>query len=316
MKSAYRWDKKNHGFISESIRRKDYPWFNEIIEVADTVYVPEVKKLPAECKVEKKLWGKQGVQSLLVVPLIQRNSRIGFVGFDAISKIKVWDKNDISLLLTVSGIVSEALARKWADMKQKESAEHLKKVLLQAIQAIAQIGEKRDPYTAGHQRRVAELAMAIAGELKLTQHQMEGIRLAALIHDIGKIYVPAEILNRPGKLTESEFDFIKLHPQVGFDIIKDIDFPWPIGEMVLGHHERLDGSGYPNGLKGDQVSLDCRILSVADVVEAMMSHRPYRPALGTEAALNEIKKNKGKLYDAKVVNACVKLFKEGFAFTE
>jgi PAS domain S-box-containing protein/putative nucleotidyltransferase with HDIG domain len=316
--NAYWWGKsgsKGRQIVPQKVERKAYPWFNEIIEDADTVYVPNVAKLPPECKIEKKIWQKQGIKSLLMVPLIHHNKRIGFVGFESLAKIKIWDKNDISLLLTVSEIVSEALARKWSDKKQHESAVHLQNVLLQTVQAVAQITEKRDPYTSGHQQRTAELAAAIARKLGLPDDQIEGIRLAALIHDIGKIYVPAELLSRPGALTKDEFTLVKHHPQVGFDIIKDIDFPWPISEMILGHHERLNGSGYPKGLRGDEISLVCRILGVADVVEAMMSHRPYRSALGLDVALNEIKKGKNKLFDAKVVDACIWLFKKkGFKF--
>jgi HD-GYP domain-containing protein (c-di-GMP phosphodiesterase class II) len=141
--------------------------------------------------------------------------------------------------------------------------------------------------------------------------------LATLIHDIGKIYVPAELLSRPGKLTDHEFSLVKEHPQIGYEIIKDIDFPWPIGEIILNHHERLDGSGYPNGHKKDQICIEARILAVADVVEAMVSHRPYRPALGLKAALREIRKGKGKIFDSKVVSACIAVFKKkNFKFEE
>jgi putative nucleotidyltransferase with HDIG domain len=183
----------------------------------------------------------------------------------------------------------------------------LNRILLQTVQAIAATLEKRDPYTAGHQQRVSELATAIATEIGLTEEQIEGVRLGAIIHDIGKIYVPAEILNRPGALSAAEFALVKSHPQVGFDIIKDVQFPWPIQEMVLQHHERLDGSGYPHGLSGADISLEARILAVADVVESINSHRPYRPSLGMGNALEEIRVGAGKLYDALVVQACLDL---------
>ena len=173
----------------------------------------------------------------------------------------------------------------------------------------------RDPYTAGHQRRVAELAVAIAGDLGLPKEQIHGIHLAAGIHDLGKIRVPAEILSKPGKLTDIEYHLIKAHAQAGYDIVKDIEFPWPIAAMVWQHHERLDGSGYPQGLKGDQILLGSRIMAVADVLEAMASHRPYRAALGPDVALKEIERGRGAAYDPTVVDACVKLFREGrFAF--
>lgn len=186
--------------------------------------------------------------------------------------------------------------------------------LEESLQALASMLEKRDPYTAGHQRRVADLAEKIALELGLPKEQAHGIRLAGLVHDIGKIQVPAEVLNKPGKLTDLEFDMIKLHPQVGYDILKAIKSPWPISDVVHQHHERLDGTGYPQGLKGDQVIIEARILAVADVVEAMSSHRPYRPGWGIEAALTEITKLRGTHLDADAVDACLKLFKNGYKF--
>ncbi len=175
--------------------------------------------------------------------------------------------------------------------------------------------EMRDPYTAGHQRRVAKLAAAIGADLGLPEDQIRGIFLAGLIHDVGKINIPAEILSKPGKLTALEMQFIKTHPQAGYDIIKGIEFPWPIAEAILQHHERLDGSGYPRGLAAEAVIVEARILAVADVTEAITAHRPYRPALGLDAALAEIETGKGRLYDPAAVDACIALFRnKGFAF--
>jgi len=172
----------------------------------------------------------------------------------------------------------------------------------------------RDPYTARHQERVTELACAIAREMGIPDGQIEGIHAAGLMHDIGKIAVPTEILTKPGKLNDLEFSLIRRHPQVAYDILKGIEFPWPIADIVLQHHERLNGSGYPNGLKGDEILLEARILTVADVVEAISSHRPYRPALGLDAALDEIKQGRGMLYDPDVVDTCLSVFEEGFSF--
>lgn len=195
----------------------------------------------------------------------------------------------------------------------KETLSKLRKTLGATIHAIEQIVENRDPYTAGHQRRVSNLARAIATEMGLSADQINGIRIAGTIHDMGKIAVPSEILNRPGRLTDIEFSFIKSHPEVGYNILKNIDFPWPIAEIVLQHHEMVDGSGYPGGLSGDIILIEARIIAVADVVEAMASHRPYRPALGINNALKEISEKKGKLYDEKAVDACLTLFqKKGF----
>jgi HD-GYP domain-containing protein (c-di-GMP phosphodiesterase class II) len=193
---------------------------------------------------------------------------------------------------------------------RKQRVERIRKALGATVQAIAVTVETRDPYTAGHQRRVSDLARAIATEMNLPIDRIDGIRMAAAIHDLGKISVPAEILSRPTKLTNIEFSLIKTHSQSGYDILKDIDFPWPIARTVLEHHERMNGSGYPNGLTGDNLLMESRILSVADVVESMGSHRPYRPSLGIEAALEEIEKNRGTLYDNTVADACLRLFRE------
>lgn len=197
-----------------------------------------------------------------------------------------------------------------------QSYDRLKQAMEGTVQAMAFTIETRDPYTAGHQRRVTKLACALAEKLALPKDVIEGIRMAGDLHDIGKIYVPAEILSKPGKLSEAEYNIIKTHSQVGYDILKAIEFPWPIAEIVLQHHERLDGSGYPKGLHGNNILLEAKILAVSDVVEAMATHRPYRPALSIEDALEEISENKGKLYDLKVVNVCLKIFKEGFSFEE
>jgi putative nucleotidyltransferase with HDIG domain len=164
---------------------------------------------------------------------------------------------------------------------------------------------------------VAELAVAIAGEMGLDESRIQGQSLGSLIHDIGKIYIPAEILNRPGRLSAAEFEMIKSHPQVGYDIIRGVEFPWPVAEMILQHHERLDGSGYPHGLRGDEICAEARILAVADVVEAMSSHRPYRPGLGLPEAVSEIRRGRGARYDAAAVDACLRLIEQkGFQFEE
>lgn len=192
----------------------------------------------------------------------------------------------------------------------KQAMKQLRESLVGTIRAISLVVEKRDPYTAGHQNKVSKLCVAIGSELGWNEDRIEGLRLGAIIHDIGKIYVPAEILNRPGKLTDNEFALIKEHPQIGYEFVKDIDFPWPVAKMILQHHERLDGSGYPNGTNASEMISEARIIAVADVVEAMMSHRPYRPAIGIELALQEIESNRGTKYDAEVVNACLRLFRD------
>lgn len=191
-----------------------------------------------------------------------------------------------------------------------ESQKKYASVLEETILAISMTIEKRDPYTAGHQWRVSLMAAEIAHELEMSAERIDGLRLGAMVHDIGKIYVPVDILTRPGALSDIEFALIKTHPQVGYDIIKHVHFPWPVAEMILQHHERLDGSGYPNGLKGDDILLEARIISVADIVEAIASHRPYRPALGIDHALTQIRNGAGSIYDADVAAACLRLFEE------
>jgi len=205
---------------------------------------------------------------------------------------------------------NEVKERKYAEEKLNESFAKLRKTLDGIVKAMATMGDARDPYTAGHQRRVAELASAIAREMEFSDDEVECVRIAGLLHDIGKISIPAEILSKPGRLTEIEYSFIKNHPQVSYDILKDIEFPWPIADIVLQHHERLDGSGYPRGLKRKDIRIEARILAVADVVEAMSSHRPYRPAPGINKAFTEILENRGVLYEPEVVNACLRLFAE------
>ncbi len=207
--------------------------------------------------------------------------------------------------------IANRMYRQELEQRVEERTAKLKKALEGIIQAMTRTVEARDPYTAGHQRRVADLAAALATEMNLTKDRIEGIRLAGMIHDLGKISVPAEILSKPNRLTENEIDLIKTHPQAGYAIIADIEFPWPIARIVLEHHEKMNGSGYPQGLSGEDILLEARILCVADVVEAMASHRPYRPAMGTDLALDEILRNRGVLYDPGVVDACLRLFKKG-----
>jgi len=207
--------------------------------------------------------------------------------------------------------------QKRTEEQLKESLEKLRRILGETVNTLAVTAEMRDQYTAGHQQRVTQLACAIAKEMNLSKELIEEIRVAGTLHDIGKMYIPSEILTKPGKLTEPEFNMIKTHSKAGYDILKTIEFPWPVAPIVLQHHERKDGSGYPSGLSAKDILLEARILGVADVVEAMASHRPYRPALGIDKALEEISQKKGDLYDPEVVDACLSLFsKNGFKFEE
>jgi putative nucleotidyltransferase with HDIG domain len=207
--------------------------------------------------------------------------------------------------------------RKQAEEELLQTLERLRKAVGATIQVLVSAVEARDPYTAGHQTRSATLASTIAAEMGLSQEKIEGIRIAGSIHDIGKLSIPAEILSKPTKLSKNEFSLIKEHARHGYEILKEVESPWALAEIVYQHHERMDGSGYPRNLKGNEILMEARIMAVADVVESMASYRPYRPALGIEAALNEIEKNRGIMYDDAVVDTCLKLFREkGFKLAE
>ncbi|MGB9720924.1 MAG: HD domain-containing phosphohydrolase [bacterium] len=208
------------------------------------------------------------------------------------------------------GIVHDITEKHNAELELMENYKKNQKFLEGVVNALASAVEKRDPYTAGHQRRVAQLSCAIAKEMGLGDDVIKCLNISGILHDIGKIYVPAEILSKPARLTQAEYDIVKEHPRIGAEILESVEFPCPVAMIVLQHHERLDGSGYPSGLKTDKILLEARILAVADVVEAMMTHRPYRPAWGVDVALNEIITNKGFLYDSEIVEVCVRLFKE------
>ena len=264
---------------------------------------------------------KIGYCSAIALPLRDSSGIFGSLSIYS-SQIESFNHPEVQLMQELADDLAFGIATlriraehdKMATEQQEQQAQ-LHKSLVDSIQTLASALELRDPYTAGHQRRVAKLAGAIAREIGLPQQQVEGLMLAASIHDLGKIQAPAEILNKPGRLVPIEMDLIKLHSQAGHDIIKDIRFPWPIARMVLEHHERLDGSGYPHGLRGEEILMESRILTVADVVEAMTSHRPYRPGLGRDAALKEIVDHRGTWYEPLAVDACVRLFnEERFAF--
>lgn len=210
----------------------------------------------------------------------------------------------------VLAIARDISERKKAQEEARQNTERLIGAMEHAIQAMTIVVEMRDPHTAGHQQRATQLACAMAKEIGLSKERIGGLRLAGLIHDIGKVRVPAEILMNPDGLSEPEFMMIKAHPRLGYEILKTIDFPWPVAKIVLQHHERMDGSGYPSGLSGEDIVMEARILAVADVVDAMASHRPYRAALGINKALEEISQNRGVLYDSRAVDACLTLFRD------
>jgi putative nucleotidyltransferase with HDIG domain len=255
-----------------------------------------------------------GCASILALPLTDTEGHVfGALTIDT-SNTNAFDTEEIRLLRELASDLSYGIVSLRNRAAQQRSAELISKGLEDTIQAIAATVEMRDPYTAGHQRRVAQLAAAIARQMGLAEEQVHGIRLAGTVHDIGKIAVPAEILSKPTRLSKFEFQIVQEHAVMGFNIMKDVSFPWPIAEIAHQHHERMDGSGYPQGLTGEAIYLEARIVAVADVIESMASDRPYRASLGMAAALEEISRNRGLLYDAQVVDACNKVLAQGFKF--
>ena len=208
------------------------------------------------------------------------------------------------------GLIEDLSDRQKSANELKAYVSKLELAVLGTVQVASSMVELRDPYTTGHERRVGEIAAAIGHKMRLDSHHIDGLRIIGQVHDIGKIGIPAEILSKPGRLSRSEMDLIREHSQKGHDILKTIEYPWPIADAVLQHHERMDGSGYPQGLAGDQIVLEARIMAVADTIEAMSAHRPYRAGLGLDSALNEIERGNGIQYDAETADACLTLFRE------
>jgi PAS domain S-box-containing protein/putative nucleotidyltransferase with HDIG domain len=232
----------------------------------------------------------------------------GQVAWVSTTKVLLRDKQ--GQIIGTFGISRDITKRVRAEEGLHETLRLLRQAITSTIQVVGLTVEARDPYTAGHQQRTTILAEAIAREMGLPSEKIEGLHMAGLVHDVGKISIPAEILSKPTKLTPGEYALVKTHARRGYEILKDVEFPWPLAEIVLEHHERMDGSGYPRGLTGDEILMEARILSVSDTVEAMVSDRPYRPAQGVQAALAEVEKNKGIFYDVDVAETCLKLFRE------
>ncbi len=259
---------------------------------------------------------KRGFKSTIALPLVSNGEVMG--SLDVYSGEKdAFGPEEIEFLMEAAGDITVALKSLRLEKELESSLAGMKKALTETVEAIAFMSEMRDPYTAGHQRRVAKLASAVAKEMGMSEDQIEGIRVSGFLHDVGKIVVPAEILSKPGRINEAEFSLIRTHSSVGYEIPKLLEFPWPVAKAVLQHHERRDGSGYPEGLTSEVLTVEAEILAVADVVESMASRRPYREALGIDKALEEISQKKGALYNPQVVDACLRLFREkGFEFDE
>ena len=257
----------------------------------------------------KDLILKNNFSSSILIPLKHNGRILGLLNIFSDNK-NSFKEQENKILLKIASDLSNDIRGLKLEIQLKNTMKQLQRALYETIDAITLMSEIKDPYTSGHQKRVAIISSAIATELGLSKDAIDGIYVAGLLHDVGKISVPNDILAKPGKLNEGEFIIIKNHPIVSYNILEHIEFPWPISSIVNQHHERIDGSGYPYGILGEKMSVGSRILSVADVVEAMTAHRPYRPALGLKKALSEIENNKGILYDREITEACVKVFKE------
>jgi len=277
--------------------------------VNDTQHDPSYAPWKAEAM-------NRGFRSTIALPLVSNGEVMGSLEVYSGEKDS-FGAEEIEFLMEAAGDITVALKSLRLETELATSLQGMKKALTQTVEAIACMSEMRDPYTAGHQRRVAKLASAVAQEMGMSEDQIEGIRVSGFLHDVGKIVVPAEILSKPGRINDAELSLIRTHSSVGYEILKLLEFPWPVAKAVLQHHERRNGSGYPAGLTAEALTVEAEILAVADVVESMASRRPYREALGIDKALEEISEKKGILYSPQVVDACLRLFRQrGFTFDE
>ena len=275
-----------------------------VARTGESLIVPDA---PRDPRFNPEIDAYSGFQtrSILCVPLKIKGRLVGVVEVLNKRTADGFNPHDLEMLTLLANHIAIAL-------ENAKNYQGIEMVLEQVVTTLSITTEIRDPYTAGHQRRVADLAANLARELGLSEDRVKCLRITGLLHDIGKIVVPAEILSKPGKLSDLEMGLIKMHSQAGHDILQGVEFPWDIATMVLQHHEHLDGSGYPAGLQGEAIMPEARVLAVADAVEAMASHRPYRPGLGLDKALEEISKRRGVWYEVRVVEACLRLFERGF----
>ncbi len=312
MNNTYTWCSVNQAFREkeklQNINSEIFNWWINKLRKREIIIINDITILPNKVNSQKNILKLEGIKALLVIPLYNDVKLVGFLGFEDTEKTRDWSKENIKLL----EIVGDMIIRYWQRKKQERQLFKTNKILEESIDSIVStlsyVTGIRDPYTADHEKRVAILAETIAQKLNLSPARCKTIRIASLLHDIGKIKIPAELLTNPGNLTELEYKIIQQHPETGFELLKNAKINRTIKKIVLQHHERLDGSGYPFGLTKKMILKETMIIAVADVVEAMSSHRPYRPALGIEAALEEINKYKGKKYNAEVVEKCTMIF--------
>ncbi len=312
MNNTYTWSSVNHAFREkeklQNINSEMFNWWINKLRKREIIIINDIAILPNKVNYQKNILKLEGIKALLIIPLYNDVKLVGFLGFEDTEKTRDWSKENIKLL----EIVGDMIIRYWQRKKQERKLFKTNKILEESIDSIVStlsyVTGIRDPYTADHEKRVAILAETIAQKLNLSPARCKTIRIASLLHDIGKIKIPAELLTNPGNLTDLEYKIIQQHPETGFELLKNAKINRTIKKIVLQHHERLDGSGYPFGLTKKMILKETMIIAVADVVEAMSSHRPYRPALGIEAALEEINKYKGKKYNAEVVEKCTMIF--------
>jgi putative nucleotidyltransferase with HDIG domain len=282
-------------------------FFNSIIEQQKEVIINDISLHPYST-ILKQESGSIGYESFASLPLKYKKEIVGTLSIYSAKK-NYFNGAELKFIKEVSNDISIGIRSIRYEKELEKNYINTKRVLYETINSIALISERRDPYTAGHQKRVATLTRAIAKELKLDERRSEGIYFISILHDIGKMSIPLSILSKPACLSKAEIMLIQSHSREGYDMLKNIEFPWPVAQTILQHHERLDGSGYPYGLKENEISLESRIIAVADIIEAMSSHRPYRPAIGLNKALKELEKNSGILYDSKIVSICTDLFR-------
>ncbi len=293
----------------ETFSIDDIPWLWGRLQKDDVVMVDGLSALPSHAHFERKILSRAGSETFLFYPLFLRGKLSGIIGLGRPAKARDLSEGT-SDFYVFSSIISGALERHEGEKTLQSNYLTIQDTFESSIKTMGEMLAARDPYTARHQKNVSRLADLVAARLGMDDDLRKGLKISALVHDIGKIRVPTEILNKPGLLSSLEFDMIKEHPQIGAEILSNIHFPWPVAKIVAQHHERIDGSGYPEKLSGADILPQAKVLAVADVVEAMTSHRPYRPGLGLDAALEEIRRGRGSLYDLASVDACLALLKD------
>ena len=320
MSNTSEWCRKGVEPAIEMLQDLDvdiFPWWMKMLKSGQIIQVEDVSKMDENQLAEREILQAQSIKSVLVVPLILDQKCAGFLGFDYVRTKKKWSDEEINSLVFLSDIFSSATRRQENESKIRYSRDQLESILNQTVESFGTIIGINDPFTLNHQVRVSQLVVQIGKVLKCDPFMIEGIKLAAMMHDVGVIHFPSQIINKTSALTPKEYALIKTHPRRGYEIVHRIDFPQPVADIILQHHEKIDGSGYPAGLKGNDILLEARILCVCDVYESMVSDRPYRKAFSNDVALSFLVQNKGILFDPTVVDACVSLVNEkGFVFWE